>query len=260
MVANHYRVTKYNPSFRDRNDMYFGDEWTDRHDIGSDLDGHVLTEDEFEATINKYLYAVEAFAHESGVSQLTVVDLVNGPFTDKPPWASLRKGSTVTLDTAVELVRSMLQGWVLGPKLEEGDRFYIHVGDRMYMWIGSDVECVKATAEAERIGLFVEPGQVSWRLPDLSDPADRFHWLREGKPVRHILDSFDPAGTDQFRHDIPDDKMPALRALFTRKPDDPNFHDIYEIDESRRARVSDILGIPLDPALDHALWTRRVEE
>jgi len=114
---------------------------------------------------------VEAFAHESGVTHLTVVDLVEKVDTNKPTWASLHKGSTFSLDTAVELVRSMLQGWALGPSLEDGDRFYVHVDDYMYMWIGSDVECVKAIEEAERIGLFVEPGQVSWLLPD---PADRF--------------------------------------------------------------------------------------
>ncbi len=257
MVANHYRVTKYDPSLRDRNDNYLGDEWTDRYDIGTEIGGHVLTEDEFEATVNKYLYAVEAFAHESGVTHLTVANMVKGRFTDKPPWASLRNGSTVTLDTAVELVRSMLQGWVLGPKLEDGDRFYIHVAYHMYMWVGSDVECVRATAEAERIGLFVEPGVASWMLPD---PADRFGWLREGEPVRHILVSVDRRNDDRHHKDIPDDKVPALRALFTLNPDDPNFYDSYEIDESRRARVSEILEVPLDPAIVYRLWTRSVEE
>jgi len=91
---------------------------------------------------------------------------------------------------------------VLGPKLEDGDRFYIHVAYHMYMWVGSDVECVRATAEAERIGLFVEPDMPSWQLPD---PADRFGWLREGEPVRHILSSFDPRTADYHKQDIPDD-------------------------------------------------------
>ncbi len=253
MVANHYRVTKYNPVLRDRNDIYFGDEWTDRHDIGVELAGHVLTEDEFEATINKYLYAVEAFAHESGVTHLTVVDLVEKVDTREPPWASLRKGATVSLDQALELVRSMLRGEVLGPKLEDGDRFYVHVHDRMYMWIGSDVDCVQAVSEAERIGLFVEPGQVSWLLPD---PADRFRWLREGEPVHHILVSVDRRNDDRRHRDIPDDKVPALRALFSLNRDDEHFYDSYEIDESRWAPVSEILGIPLDPAIEYTLWTR----
>src|SRR6266545_3271183 len=40
-----------------------------------EIDGHVLTEDEFDATVNKYLYAFEAFTQESGVTRLTVVGL-----------------------------------------------------------------------------------------------------------------------------------------------------------------------------------------
>ncbi len=257
MVAHHYRVTKYDPGFRDRIDSYLRDEWTSRRDIGTEIDGRLLTEDEFEGTINRYLYTVEAFAHESGVTHLTVADLVEGVDTRQPPWVSLSDGATVPLDTAVELVRSMLRGEVLGPKLEDGDRFYVHVHDHMYMWIGSDVECVKATAEAERIGLFVEPDMPSWQLPD---PADRFWWLREGLPVRHILTSHDRRSADFHRVDIPDDKVPALQVLFTRNPDDPNFYDSYEIDESRRAPVSEILGVPLDPAVEYTLWTRWVEE
>lgn len=38
-------------------------------------------------------------------------------------------------------------------------RFYVHVGDRTYMWIGVDRECPGAVAEARRIGLFVDEGR-----------------------------------------------------------------------------------------------------
>src|SRR6266511_3987711 len=114
MIAYLYRVTKYDSGYRDMLGTYLRDEWTSRRDIGREIDGHVLTEDEFDATVNKYLYAFEAFTQESGVTRLTVVGL----------------------DEAVELVRRMLRGDTQAPALEDGDRFYVHVGDNMYMWIG----------------------------------------------------------------------------------------------------------------------------
>lgn len=123
-------------------------------------------------------------------------------------------------------------------------------------WIGSHVPCVNAITEAERIGPFVDE-DVSPLLPD---PSDRFWWLVEGKPVRHVLTAIDRTdGGTVASHDIPDDKVPALRALFSPKPDDPNFYDVYKVDQSRRARVSEILGIPLDLDLDYDLWTYSVK-
>ncbi len=255
MVAYHFRVTKYNPSFRDRNDLYLGDEWTNWHDIGRELDGHVLTEDEFEAAINKYLYALEAFAHESGVDYLTVLGL-HPEYEGERSWGLLRNGTRVSLDAAVDLVQTLLRGEASGVRLEDATRFYVHADYCMEMWIGSDVDCVSAVAEAERIGLFVERGIAS----PLLDPGERFWWLREGLPVRHILTSYDPSSAADDRQDVPDDKVPALRALFAQNPDDENFYDLYRIDKSLRSRVSEILGIPLDPQVRYSLWTRWVDE
>src|SRR6266508_660031 len=141
MTAYLYRVTKYDSGYRDMLGTYLRDEWTSRRDIGREIDGHVLTEDEFEATVNKYLYALEACAHESGVSRLAVVGLYED-WADAPPWDTMRNGTVVSLDEAVELVRHMLRGGTQTPALEEGDRFYVHVGDNMYMWIGSHAPCV----------------------------------------------------------------------------------------------------------------------
>ncbi len=135
MIAYLYRVTKYDSGYRDMLGTYLRDEWTSRRDIGREIDGHVLTEDEFDATVNKYLYAFEAFTQESGVTRLTVVGL-DEDWATGPPWDALRNGSTVSLDEAVELVRRMLRGDTQAPALEDGDRFYVHVGDNMYMWIG----------------------------------------------------------------------------------------------------------------------------
>jgi hypothetical protein len=44
----------------------------DKKKIGQNIGGHVLTEQEFYDTVNKYLYAAEAFARESGVTALSL--------------------------------------------------------------------------------------------------------------------------------------------------------------------------------------------
>jgi hypothetical protein len=160
MLKYHYQVSKYNPWPPDDHE-----EWTGPHQIGAEFGGQVFTEDEFEATVNKYLYAVELFATKSGVDRLTVVGLDPEAPTDEL-WAPVHDGSTVSLDQALRLVRSMLRGTALGAPLEAGGRFYVHVGDYMYMWIGSHVDCSDVAADLERIGIYTVPGEVSPMLPD----------------------------------------------------------------------------------------------
>jgi small subunit ribosomal protein S1 len=81
----------------------------------------------------------------------------------------LRSGDQVSLEDAIGMMRVMLEGSDLLAILESED-FFVHIGYDMYVWIGSHMDCVKGTAEAQRIGLFVEPGIVSPNLkprPDL---------------------------------------------------------------------------------------------
>ncbi len=155
MVKYHYQVSKYNPWPPDDHE-----EWTGPHQIGAEFNGHVFTEDEFEATVNKYLYAVESFASKSGVDRLTVVGLDPDAPSDQA-WESVRDGTTASLDRVLELVRSMLRGTALGAPLEAEGRFYVHVGDYMYMWIGSHVDCADVAADLERIGIYCVAGEVS---------------------------------------------------------------------------------------------------
>jgi hypothetical protein len=161
-VTHHYRVTKYDPSFRDKWGAYTRDEWTIVTEIGDVIGGHLVTEAEVVETINKYLYAFEAFANESNVTSLAVRVRWLGPEYQER-WGHLRDGDRVPLTEAVDMVRDMLYAEDLIVYLENDD-FYTHVGYDMYMWVGSHVDCVKATAETRRIGLFVEPGIES---PDL---------------------------------------------------------------------------------------------
>jgi hypothetical protein len=161
-VIHHYRVTKCDPAFRDQWGAYTRDEWVTVTEIGRDIGGHVLTEQEFHDTVNKYLYAAEAFARESDVTELTLKRFFQGEdYADR--WGHLQTGDQVSLGDAIEMMRAMLEGYDLLAILESED-FFVHAGYDMYMWIGSHVDCVKATAEAQRIGLFVEPGIVSPNL------------------------------------------------------------------------------------------------
>lgn len=160
MLRYHYEVTRFDP------DLPFGvEDWNGPDQIGQEFEGRVLTAEEFDATVNKYLYAVEAFAGASGVTELTVGP-INPLATPDDVWAGIRGGETVSLDHALRLIGSMLHSRTLGATLESPGRFYVHVGDYLYMWIGSHTDCSGLIPDLARIGIFVVADQPSPMLPD----------------------------------------------------------------------------------------------
>ncbi|QSX06726.1 hypothetical protein JYG23_04550 [Sedimentibacter sp. zth1] len=42
-----WRITKYNPQYRDSYGAYLKDEWTSLSDVGKQYDGKVFTKDEY---------------------------------------------------------------------------------------------------------------------------------------------------------------------------------------------------------------------
>jgi hypothetical protein len=67
-----------------------------------------------------------------------------------------RDGAPVRLDRAVALVRLMLRGDGAWCRLEAGDDFFVHVGWDQYVYVGSNADCRRAVAFAQKQGLFVE--------------------------------------------------------------------------------------------------------
>ena len=74
---NEYRVTKYNPAFRDERGAYTGDEWTMFAQIGQTFPGVQLTSAEYERVEDAYVEAALSFLGESGLLSLRVAGLEN---------------------------------------------------------------------------------------------------------------------------------------------------------------------------------------
>jgi hypothetical protein len=70
--VNEYRVTKYNPAFRDSSGAYTRDEWISFGDIGQSFNGVELTRDAYQQVEDAYIAAAMAFLREGDVRQLTV--------------------------------------------------------------------------------------------------------------------------------------------------------------------------------------------
>ena len=147
---NEYRVTKYNPAFRDSSGAYTRDEWTSVGDIGRSFGGVELTRGEYERVEAAYVAAAVAFQRETAVPQFTVRALENARGRPLP----FGEGDALSLAQIPDVLRSVLREefWC---RLEAAGAF-VHVGWDYYMYVGVPRTCPAARRQAADLGLYVE--------------------------------------------------------------------------------------------------------
>ncbi|MFA6289845.1 MAG: hypothetical protein WC661_20885 [Opitutaceae bacterium] len=147
---NQYRITKYNPKFRDARGAYMKPDWTSMSDVGRSFDGVTLEKEEYLATESAYIDSVMGFISEDQISALRAVGVENHRKVITPKEAHL-----VCAADLPEIIRSILREefWC---RLEIDDRF-IHFGYDYYIYIGVKNRCAASIQSAQAKGLFVEP-------------------------------------------------------------------------------------------------------
>lgn len=144
-----WRITKYNPVYRNNNGNYLKDEWTDYSDIGKSFEGIRLTETEYAKIENAYINAVLLLMNCSNIDALKIIDLER-----IDDIKGIKNNALIYKEHISEIIRSILRNkfWC---KLES-DEFYIHFGYDYYMYIGSNQPCESAIESIKKSGLFVE--------------------------------------------------------------------------------------------------------
>ncbi len=75
MNMKKYRITKYDPRYRDGQGRYLRDEWTSWCDIGRYFEDRVFTKDDYITWENRYIQAVEKILRDRNIEELHIVDL-----------------------------------------------------------------------------------------------------------------------------------------------------------------------------------------
>jgi hypothetical protein len=164
-IQHQWRVTKYNPMFRDEYGYYtLIEEWTSPYEIGNSFDGKELTLEDYLRVEEAYLDAAMAFIEESGIHSLQILglekyiteeDRASFLYENEFERLVLKEDSLISLDD-VRLVMKMVLRDFIWCQLYSEDRFFIHLGTDYYMYIGSHVNCPSAIECVAKHGLFVE--------------------------------------------------------------------------------------------------------
>jgi hypothetical protein len=160
-----WRITKYNPKYRDNNDLYQKEEWISCSEIGKSFGGSIFTLDEYLATENSYINCIQLFVHHMGIVRLQITELEE--YDDVLESESCKElvaiYKTIPKTGVVEnkqidaLCRLVLRERIWC-KLSTDDLF-IHFGYDYYMYIGCIRECRDVIDKIKKTSLFVEEVQ-----------------------------------------------------------------------------------------------------
>lgn len=157
-MLHHYRVTKYDPAKRGPNGAFIPNTWTSRSDIGRCFGGRKLSEAEYLAVESAYLFAIEEFLREAGISALFLRGVENQGGSQLPEF--VEEGARLEMEQSVEFARLALREQVWA-RLVLPRRAFVHFGRDYYLYVGVSRRCERAIAAVESRGLFVE----SFRSP-----------------------------------------------------------------------------------------------
>ena len=177
-LLNWYRVSKYDPAFRDETGRYLRDEWTSVSDMGRSFDGVTLDPPTYLAIETAYVRSVREFMIDAGVTSLRVTYL-EPPSDLDPLWEfglpdgeelaplarELREGAELGGAKLDRLLRLELRE-VLWCQLERPGRFVVNTGHDYYLHIGTAAPSERAIAKTHELGLFVHDA------PDLAAEAE----------------------------------------------------------------------------------------
>ena len=163
-----WRITKYNPAYRDENHKYMNCEWTSISDRGKSFDGKKLSASDYIAVENSYIEAVLIFMNRLEITSLTVKKLEKTDNSFK-----LQKPSNLYSAEMIKFYNSIENNIVIGKreiqylcrlvlrehlwcKLEENKTMFVHFGYDYYMYIGSNKRFKGIINTIANTGLFIE--------------------------------------------------------------------------------------------------------
>ena len=149
-----YRVTKYDPRFRNASGAFTRDDWTSVSDIGLKFNGVPLTPAAYIRVENAYVSSAISFLTEAGVNSLAIDSLENHR-EHQATTSTLTDGHDCNLLACADIARLNLRAEIWCRLI--ADFAFLHFGYDYYMYVGVPFECPNAVKYATEAGLFVEP-------------------------------------------------------------------------------------------------------
>nr|WP_295970778.1 hypothetical protein [uncultured Bacillus sp.] len=170
-----WRITKYNPAFRDLDGNYTKiTEWTSASEIGKTFNGKPFTLNDYLCTENAYVSTVLKFLSESLLHSLRVVqfqknellnDKTNKLYENTFENVCIKEDLLVNEKDIPVICKMILRNFIQCHLISK-DTFFAHFGWDYYMFIGSNQPCTNGITFAKKHGLYVESYQSPYDLAE----------------------------------------------------------------------------------------------
>lgn len=158
-----WRITKYDPQYRDDEGRYIKDDWTSFSDIGKFYEGKEFTLKEYMLMENKYIDAVISIMKYLQITTLEITNIEKYVDPDESNFEemsnllkTIKDRDLIDIESIPDVCRLILreQMWA---KLKYKSAMFVHFGYDYYMYIGSSVDCRNHLNNAKQPSLFIEP-------------------------------------------------------------------------------------------------------
>lgn len=165
-MYNQYRITKYNPIYRDSTGAYMKDEWISFGQIGDSFNGKIFSLEEYIDVENKYIESIFFILDYFKTKKLKVITPeYNNRNIDNSGYnidlIKLYKLKPKCLDTETKIknyIRLILRGDLWASLKLKSKKAYIEFGYDYYMYVKTTTKLPNELIKyIENLGLFIEP-------------------------------------------------------------------------------------------------------
>lgn len=158
-------ITKYDPSYRDENGYYVGEDWTSISDIGESFNGKILTFDRYKEIEERYVVAARWFFEFHGCKRMIVRNLEKR-FDDSYKYADknelldvynkLAEGTVFDFTILATIVKLFLRELAWAELIcQTNENSAVRFGYDYYMYFNSDKDMRSLFENIRKTGLFV---------------------------------------------------------------------------------------------------------
>jgi hypothetical protein len=172
-----YRITKYNPIFRDRDGRYTKSEWTSYSDIGKYYDDQRLEITDYLAIEQKYIDALFFILQEKKISSLKVIKLEKRRTLDqiekfmqsknlsisdngKSIFSSIQNGDLIDVNNIPCLIQLLLRECLWCRLMSPSNSLTVEFGYDYYMYVICDGMNVELTNKIQDTDMFIETMKI----------------------------------------------------------------------------------------------------
>jgi hypothetical protein len=167
-----WRITKYNPQYRDSHGAFLKNEWTEYSDIGTIFNHIKFTYEEYAQIENLYVKAIQCFMNCHNIRSLQITTLekskkidtdIHNTDTMIDLFNTIKEKDWLSQNNIEDFCKLILRN-KLWCKLIYNEKMFVHFGWDFYMYIGSSLPCTNAISAIQKNGLFVEPFKSPYQM------------------------------------------------------------------------------------------------